>query len=344
MSNDIKKRGLGRGLDALFRDVKKEEQAYETKSAVPVTKPAAEIAPPVKRADEIVAASQKIQAQPVSTAAPVPAPAATVTTGGVRKVAIQYLSPGTWQPRRFFDDAALQNLADSIRQHGILQPLLVRQKSPTSFEIIAGERRWRAAQLAAQHDVPVIVREMTDMEAAEFALIENLQREDLTAIEEAEAYQRLIEEFNHTQDNLAKHLGKSRSHVTNTLRLLTLPASVRAKVHNGQLSAGHARALVGQPKAEQLAETIIKRGLSVRQVEKLVSAVAAGKKNVPGKKLFVEKDVDILALEQKITAQLGLRVAISHGEKGGQITIDYKSLDQLDDVIKRLSTTPKNGA
>lgn len=335
MSNDIKKRGLGRGLDALFRDAKTEEKSFEAKNATvaQTAVPAAE-APretPVKRADEVVKASAAIQQQ-------------AVPANGVRKMAVTQLIAGASQPRRYFDEAALNTLADSIRLHGVLQPILVRPKGNSQYEIIAGERRWRAAQLASLHEVPVVIREMTDLQAMEYALIENLQREDLSAIEEAEGYQRLIEQFGYTQETLGKQLGKSRSHVTNTLRLLTLPPLVRAKVHSGNLSAGHARALVGVPKAEHLAETIIKRDLSVRQVEKLVKSMAEGKKPAAlGKKVFVEKDVDILALEQKITSQIGLKVLIDGEGSQGKLVIEYKSLDQLDDVIKRLVTTPSRG-
>ena len=257
------------------------------------------------------------------------------------------MTPGKYQPRRHFDDAMIDQLADSIAVHGVLQPLLVRPLSGTMYEIVAGERRWRAAQKAQVHELPVVIRDLTDKEAMEIALIENLQREDLSAIEEAEGYERLMEEFGHTQEMLSQQLGKSRSHVANTLRLLKLPASVRKMVQAGALTAGHARTLVGSKNAEELAAVIVKRGLSVRQAEKLAQQLEDGKpkpKHMQTKG-FAQKDVDILALEQKITSQLGMRVTVEQGApgKGGRLIVDYKSLEQLDDVILRLGQTPRRG-
>jgi ParB family chromosome partitioning protein len=220
-----------------------------------------------------------------------------------------------------------------------LQPLLVRPLSGDRYEIIAGERRWRAAQKAQVHEVPVVIKTLTDPEALEIGLIENLQREDLTALEEAEGYQRLMDEFGHTQDALSHQLGKSRSQVANTLRLLKLPAAVRSLVQSGALSAGHARTLVGTKDAEALAGIIVKRGLSVRQTEKLVAASAEGKRKPKTKPLFRQKDVDTLALEEKISSALGLRVTIE-GAAEGRLVIEYKTLDQLDDVTARLLQTP----
>ena len=326
MSADMKKRGLGRGLDALFRDMKKEEGASV---AAPLT-PA-----PVKRADEIVTASQaikqqsQIQLQPQAQETPVP--------NTLRRIAVERLQPGAFQPRRHFDQAAIDELASSIAAHGILQPLLVRPLSNNRFEIIAGERRWRAAQKARVHDVPVIIRELTDREALEIGLIENLQRADLSAIEEAEGFQRLIDDFGRTAEDIAQQLGKSRSHIANTLRLLKLPKPVQVLVQEGKISAGHARAMIGSKDPEGLARLIIAQGLSVRDAEKLAQA---GHASLKKKKSFVQKDVDILALEQSVTRSLGLRVTIHHAEKGGHVQIDYKDLDQLDDVMRRLQQTP----
>jgi ParB family chromosome partitioning protein len=334
MSNDAKKRGLGRGLDALFRDMKKEDQAYAPQNQTPVF-----ISPqPVKRADEMVTASQNLKQPPAEKPAVTAAPAA----AGLRKLAVDLLQPGAFQPRRHFDAAAIDELAQSIAEHGILQPLLVRPLPVGNrFEIIAGERRWRAAQKARVHEVPVIIRELSDREALELGLIENLQRSDLSAIEEAEGFQRLIDDFGRTPDDVAKHLGKSRSHVANTLRLLKLPAAVQRMVQDGKISAGHARAIIGAKDAEHLARLIIEKGLSVRDAENLARAGMTGTKTLQKKtKNFTQKDVDILALEQSITRQLGLKTVINHAETGGSITIQYKSLDQLDDVVRRLKKTP----
>jgi ParB family transcriptional regulator, chromosome partitioning protein len=195
------------------------------------------------------------------------------------------------------------------------------------------------------HELPVVIRDLTDKEAMEIALIENLQREDLSAVEEAEGYQRLMEEFGHTQDMLSQQLGKSRSHIANTLRLLKLPASVRQMVQAGTLSAGHARTLVNAKNPEELAASIVKRGLSVRQTEKLVKQLDAGKPKPKSMqtKGFAQKDVDILALEQKITSLMGMRVTIDNNGTAGRLIVDYKTLEQLDDIIARLSQTPRRG-
>ncbi len=317
MTVEQKKRGLGRGLDALFQDARKEEEAFQ---------------PKMKRADEMVAAVQQIQAQQAN------APA-----GAQRKLAVDKMTPGKFQPRRHFDDAALDQLADSIGVHGVLQPILVRPLSATMFEIIAGERRWRAAQKAQLHEVPVVVQELTDKQALEIALIENLQREDLSAVEEAEGYQRLMDEFGHTQDALATQLGKSRSHVANTMRLLKLPQSVRSMIQNGSLSAGHARALIGAKNPEELADLIQRRGLNVRQIEALVQKSTDGKLKANNKKAqrFIQKDVDVLALERLTSDKLGLNVTIDSVGPAGRLTIEYKTLDQLDDLLARLGQTPR---
>jgi ParB family transcriptional regulator, chromosome partitioning protein len=328
-ADSTKKRGLGRGLDALFRDVKKEEQTFQTRgkqetTAAPVNETR------IKRAEEIVSTAAQKEQPPA---------------GPPRKLPVDRMTPGKYQPRRHFDDAAIDQLADSIAVHGILQPLLVRPLSGTMYEIVAGERRWRAAQKAQLHELPVVIRDLTDKEAMEIALIENLQREDLSAVEEAEGYQRLMEEFGHTQDMLSQQLGKSRSHIANTLRLLKLPASVRQMVQAGTLSAGHARTLVNAKNPEELAASIVKRGLSVRQTEKLVKQLDAGKPKPKSMqtKGFAQKDVDILALEQKITSLMGMRVTIDNNGTAGRLIVDYKTLEQLDDIIARLSQTPRRG-
>ncbi|MEQ9814682.1 MAG: ParB/RepB/Spo0J family partition protein [Azospirillaceae bacterium] len=265
------------------------------------------------------------------------APAVDATTA----LPIEALAPGPFQPRRRFNEEELESLAASVRENGIIQPILVRPDPihDNRFQIIAGERRWRAAQLAQLHEVPVIVRDLADADAAHVAVIENVQREDLSPIEEARGYRRLIEEFSHTQDALARIIGKSRPHIANTMRLLDLPEPVQDMVGQGQLSAGHARALIGAEDVLALARSVQKKGLSVRQTEALVrrgrEPVRRGRQ--AGGATAPEKDADTLALERRLSDVLGLKVEISHrGETGGSIAIHYATLDQLDDVIERL--------
>lgn len=261
-------------------------------------------------------------------------PTESVGGGAVREVAIELVRPGAFQPRRHFDEAELEALTQSIREKGVLQPLLVRpiDEAEASFELIAGERRWRAAQRAGLHLVPVQVRQLSDVEALEIALIENLQREDLTVLEEATAYRRLIDEFGRTQANIAEALGKSRSHVTNMLRLLGLPEAVRRRLEEGSLSAGHARALLTAEDPAALAAEIIRRGLNVRVTEQLVK-----RRNEPraGSRRQL-RDADTLALERDLTQSLGLRVTIAGKARGGALTLHYASLDQLDRLLALL--------
>ena len=256
-----------------------------------------------------------------------------------KQVPVEFLHPGRFQPRRRFDDEAIAELIQSVREKGILQPLLVRRdaESSNSYEIIAGERRWRAAQAAGLHEVPVVVRDLTDREALEASLIENIQREDLTALEEADGYRRLMDEFTHTQEDLARVVGKSRSHVANTLRLLTLPEALKAMVQDGRLSAGHARALLTAPDALALAQQVIDGGLNVRQTEQLARGDGAVTPDTPGVPRQREpKDADLLALEQDLSGRLGLKVTITTRGRGGTLAIQYRTLDQLDDVLRRL--------
>ncbi len=262
-------------------------------------------------------------------AMPAEAPAA---SGAPRSMPIEVLRPGRFQPRRRFDDDAMQSLVESIREKGILQPILVRPHGEEGWEIIAGERRWRAAQAAGLHAVPVIIQDLDDRAALEIALVENVQRQDLTALEEAEGYQRLIDEFAHRQEDLARSVGKSRSHIANTLRLLQLPVEVRRLLQDGALTAGHARALLGAADPLELARRVVALGLNVRQTEKL----AAAAKDAPTKSPPPEPDADTRALERSLEQQLGLRVNIEHGGRGGRLVLHYRSLDQLDDVLKRL--------
>ncbi len=258
-----------------------------------------------------------------------------------RTVPIESVRPGRFQPRHRMDDGALQELADSIREKGVLQPIVVRQSpdGTDSYELIAGERRWRAAQLAQVHDIPVVVKLLNDAEALEVALIENLQRQDLSPVEEADGYRRLMEEFGHTQQELAKVIGKSRSNVANILRLLALPESVKRLLDDGTISAGHARALLTARDPEALVQEVVKGGLSVRQTEQLANAGKGsnGSGKPKGRTAPAEKDSDTLALERDISNLLGLRVEIRFSPHGGCLTLHYNALEQLDDILHRLS-------
>jgi ParB family transcriptional regulator, chromosome partitioning protein len=262
---------------------------------------------------------------------------------GQRRLPTGALQPNARNPRRAFPNDELDELAASLRERGIIQPIVARpaRGSTDAFEIIAGERRWRAAQRAGLHEVPVVIIEATDAEALQLAIIENVQRADLNALEEADGYRALMEEFGNSQDDIAKIVGKSRSHVANTLRLLKLPETVKSYIIAGQLSAGHARMLVGQPNAEKLAEDIVARGLNVRQVEAMARDVAekSGKKHghTRTSRRGAGKGADITALEKRLSDTLGLVVSIDEGKRGGGVlSIRYRNLDQLDDVVRRL--------
>jgi len=261
------------------------------------------------------------------------APAAAPGAGEAqRTLPIEALEPGPFQARGPMEQTPLRELADSIREHGVLQPLLVREKpgAPGLYQIIGGERRWRAAQLVSLHEVPVVIRDLSDREALAAGLVENLQRQDLNALEEAEGYRRLIDEFGLTQDALGHAVGKSRSHVANTLRLLALPDRVRELLRDGALSAGHARALLTAPDPIGLAMQVVDRGLNVRQTESLVAN--------PPKETGAPKprDPDLAALERELSEHLGLRVAVQPAGRGGRVVVTYKDLDQLDGVIRLL--------
>lgn len=256
---------------------------------------------------------------------------------GQRRVPIEYLRPNPRNPRREFTPAQLDELACSIKERGIIQPIAVRpvRGAGDAFEIVAGERRWQAAQRAGLHEVPVVVLDVSDVEALELAIVENVQREDLNPLEEAAGYQALIDEFKYHQDEIAKVVGKSRSHVANMLRLLKLPEFVKSAMRTGQVSAGHARALLGHPEAEALAQKIIARGLNVRQVEALVRDQARRPSRRPP-----AKEADTVAMEKRASDALGLAVTIDHRPAGGTVTIRYRSLEQLGDVVKRLERAP----
>ncbi len=258
-----------------------------------------------------------------------------------KEVPIEQLQPNRFQPRHRFEDEAMEQLVASVREKGILQPILVRRTpAPNTYEIIAGERRWRAAQKARLHQVPVVIRDLSDAEALELALIENIQRQDLNPIEEAQGYQRLVDEFRYTQEQLAQGIGKSRSHIANTLRLLALPDGVKAMVEAGQLTAGHARALLTAGDPEALARQILDSKLTVRQAEDLA---AAAKARARVKRPRKPKDTDTLALERDLSSAIGLKVGIEHrGEQGGDVRISYRTLEQLDELCRRL-TRPLEG-
>ncbi|NHO29284.1 ParB/RepB/Spo0J family partition protein [Acetobacter farinalis] len=300
---------LGRGLAALLGDV------APAASAVPVVSPSG-------------------SGQPAG-AGSVPTPAAST-------LPVDVLVPGPFQPRQEMEPGALEELAESIRARGILQPILVRPDpgKKGQYQIIAGERRWRAAQLAQCHTVPVHVRDLDEVDAMAAALVENLQRADLNPIEEADGFSRLMENYSLTQDELAKAIGKSRPHVANTMRLLRLPESVRKAVRAGVLSAGHARALLTHPDPVSAAKEVIEKGLSVRQTESLVQkALDAKGKAPPAAQVKKTQDPEIEALERDLGSRLGLKVQVHFdGRKGGSLQIHYKSLDQLDDVLARLKS------
>ncbi|MEW5424560.1 ParB/RepB/Spo0J family partition protein [Amorphus sp. 3PC139-8] len=260
-------------------------------------------------------------------------------TRGLRKVPIDLLVPNPRNPRKTFEESDLSDLSASIRDRGVVQPILVRRQpgSEDVFEIIAGERRWRAAQKAGLHDVPVVVRDVDDREALELAIIENVQRADLNAIEEANGYDRLMAEFSYTQAELGSVIGKSRSHVANTLRLLKLSDKARGYVVNGSLSAGHARALLTADDPDTLAERIVKDGLSVRDAEALASQKVREAVSTVARE--TAKDADTRALERRLSDALGLKVSIVHRPTGsGELRVRYGTLEQLDDVIRRLES------
>ena len=257
---------------------------------------------------------------------------------GQRRAPTTSLRPNARNPRRMFSEDELDELTASLRERGMIQPIVARpvRGAPDAYEIIAGERRWRAAQRAGLHEVPVVIIEATDEESLQLAIIENVQRSDLNPLEEAEGYRALMEDYSHTQDDIAKMVGKSRSHVANTLRLLKLPPSIRGYIVKGKLDAGHARMLVGQPNAEKLAEEIVARGLNVRQVEEIARQESGRNGKSPSRKRSAEKNADTLALEKRMSDALGLVVSIDARGESGVVSIRYRNLEQLDDLAQRL--------
>lgn len=299
----VKERGLGRGLDALFGD-------EETTTIIQENEPAQS------------------------------------SSKGYKLVGIEHVYPSLDQPRKHFDEEALKELAQSIAEYGLLQPIMVRPKNSAqgAYEIVAGERRWRASQRAKLHEIPVIIRELDDEQTYQIALVENLQRKDLDPIEEAQGYQKLIDDFDETPETVGKVVGKSRSHVTNMMRLLALPESVIEMVQVGDLSAGHARALLGSEKAFQLAVKVIKENISVRGTEKLVADEMGRdiqkRGGAPKKqKGFAQKDADLLGLEKQLSDALGMNATFDmKSDSAGKVSIEFKNLDQLDEILKRLSS------
>lgn len=258
---------------------------------------------------------------------------------------IEQISPNPNQPRRDFDPALLEELAASIRAKGIIQPLVVRPiGGGESYQIVAGERRWRAAQIAQLHMVPVVVRNFSDSEVLEIAIIENIQRADLNAVEEALGFRQLMEKFGHTQEKLAEALSKSRSHIANTIRLLNLPDEVLSMIRNGTLTAGHARAIIGSPEPLALANKVVGAGLSVRETERLARSIAHPSKTGAKRPRQVEKDPDTRAIESDLSANLGMGVSIDHDPagEGGVLRVTYKTLDQLDMLCQALSVIPRD--
>jgi len=265
---------------------------------------------------------------------------------GLTTLPVGQLASGKYQPRTQFDEGTLTELAESIEKNGIMQPIIVRAVTAGRYEIVAGERRWRAAKIAGLQSVPVIVRDITDKQALELALVENIQRQDLSPLEESAGYQRLIEEFEYTQEELASVVGKSRSHIANLLRLLGLPDEVKTMLDKGDLTMGHARALLNAPDPVALAREIVKRGLNVRQAEAVSREVQghekrtvtrAGSGNAPYR-APVNKDPDILALEESLSENMGLRVSINDRGQSGEIIVAYDNLSQLDVILRKLGS------
>lgn len=264
---------------------------------------------------------------------------ATDRARGQRKAPVEFIRPNPKNPRKAFADEDLEDLANSIRERGIIQPIVVRTVpgKADAYEIIAGERRWRAAQRAGLHEVPIVIVEAGDRDALEIAIVENVQRSDLNPLEEALGYEQLQNEYQYTQNDLARVIGKSRSHVANTLRLLKLPDSVRRMLGEGSLTAGHARALLSTDNPEAVAKQIVEQGLSVRDAERLAQSEAEpAAKKASGPRPSVQKDADTLALEKSLTEALGLAVTIDHRGEAGEVKIKYRSLEQLDGLIARL--------
>ena len=354
------RRGLGRGLSALLG-----ESFDLNQRPTPAAGPAAPAAPantpytdsatnlasfPPPRVENPPSSYELYQpeiddiAEPIATSfeAPAPAPAATsaVVDSGARLAPIEFIQRNPNQPRQHFDEAELQDLADSIRTHGVLQPILVRPVAGERdrYEIVAGERRWRAAQKAGLHELPIVVRDFDEVEVLEIGIIENVQRADLNPIEEAFGYQQLISKFGRTQAEVAEVIGKSRPHIANMLRLLTLPAAIQDMVREGKLSAGHARACVTAPDPLALAKRAVAEQLNVRDIERLAGEAKDARAGIP-RNPPIEKDADTRAMERSLSEALGVPVSIAGKGETGEVKIAYKSLEQLDEIARRLTNS-----
>lgn len=351
MSEFARPRGLGRGLSALLGEPVKTE-APANPPAWTAPQPAAEPPPrapvePPRNVFELPITNAQQPPQPpqqpaVTAPAPAPvaaAPAASAGDGGPRNIPIDLVQRNPSQPRKHFDEGELSDLSNSIRSHGVLQPILVRPIPGGKYEIVAGERRWRAAQRAGLHAIPAVVRDLNEVEVLEIAIVENVQRTDLNPIEEAQGFQALIDRFGRTQQEIAEAVGKSRPHIANMLRLLQLPDDLQEMVRDGRLSSGHARAILTAPDPRGLAQRAIAEGLNVREIERLAQQAKDEKHGprVTGAAAGEGKSADTRALEQSLSAALGLDVTITEkGGAAGEVKISYKTLEQLDDVIRRL--------
>jgi len=337
--SDFGKRGLGRGLSALLGEpVRTEPPANapafnaQPQPQQPAPQQRAPIEPP-RNVFELPTTSAPAQQMPASAAK---APAGAVDASH-RSVPIDLVQRNPGQPRKSFDETELNELASSIRTHGVLQPILVRPIAGGKYEIVAGERRWRAAQRAGLHTIPAVVRDLNEVEVLEIAIVENVQRMDLNPIEEANGFQALIDRFGRTQEEIAEAVGKSRPHIANMLRLLKLPEDIQEMVRDGRLSSGHARAILTAPDPRGLAQRVLKEGLNVREVER-IAQLAKDEKHGPRTSAATAdaKSADTRALEQSLSNALGLEVTINDKNGAGDVKVAYKTLDQLDEVIRRL--------
>lgn len=348
--SEMRPRGLGRGLSALLGEPVKTEapkpannvfgqpQAQPEQVRAPIEPPRNVFELPITQAAPVPVPANETVAPPVA-AAPAPEPTQAAASEGPRGLPIELVQRNPQQPRKHFDEAELNDLSSSIKTHGVLQPILVRPIADGKYEIVAGERRWRAAQRAGLHSIPAVIRELNEVEVLEIAIVENVQRMDLNPIEEAQGFQALIDRFGRTQQEIADAVGKSRPHIANMLRLLQLPDDLQEMVRDGRLSSGHARAILTAPDPRALAQRAISEGLNVRDIERLAQIAKDekhGPRVTPGGSSAEAKSADTRALEQSLSNALGLEVTINDKAGAGEVKISYKTLEQLDDVIRRL--------
>ena len=348
--SEMRPRGLGRGLSALLGEPVKTEapkpannvfgqpQAQPEQVRAPIEPPRNVFELPITQAAPVPVPANEPVAPPVA-AAPAPEPTQAAASEGPRGLPIELVQRNPQQPRKHFDEAELNDLSSSIKTHGVLQPILVRPIADGKYEIVAGERRWRAAQRAGLHSIPAVIRELNEVEVLEIAIVENVQRLDLNPIEEAQGFQALIDRFGRTQQEIADAVGKSRPHIANMLRLLQLPDDLQEMVRDGRLSSGHARAILTAPDPRGLAQRAISEGLNVRDIERLAQIAKDekhGPRVTPGGSSAEAKSADTRALEQSLSNALGLEVTINDKAGAGEVKISYKTLEQLDDVIRRL--------